>query len=111
MINEILRAGHRHFGTAYLILVEDGGSPECDDPDLPPDVVRITVVTGREIDLTGSSADEFRRAICERSGPFSVVLGHQVHGHQVHPQEGPPPSSGRPVKAPRRGPRGPVKPK
>jgi hypothetical protein len=89
--NEIIRAGHRYFGLGYLILAEDGESPRNDDPELPRNVLRVTIATGRQVDLVGESAGEFRRALidCE-------PIGEVVHGRQVQS------SSGRPAKPPAR---------
>jgi hypothetical protein len=86
--NEIIRAGHRYFGLGYLILAEDGESPRNDDPELPRDVLRVTIATGRQVDLVGESAGEFRRALIDRE-----PIGEVVHGRRVQS------SSGRPVKS------------
>lgn len=90
MFNTIVPAGHRWIGLGYLILAEDGASPACDDPDLPRDVLRVTVVGGRRVELRDGPADEFRAALEETSCRPGVAYGH---GRRV-------PSAGESVPAP-----------
>lgn len=98
MVNEIVRAGHRYYGLHYLILGEDGAHPECDDPTLPRDVFRVTIATGRQIDLQGGPADQMRRNLddaASRRGA-SFAAGHDVPAPSAGAGPGPPP------KVPRR---------
>lgn len=91
MINEIVRAGHRYIGLAYLVLGEDGAHPANDDPSLPRYVLRLTVVGGRQFDLTGGPADEMRRHLAETTRP---PAGDFTPGRQY--------SAGRPKQSKRR---------
>jgi hypothetical protein len=79
--SDIVKAGHRFFGMAYLILAEDGADPGNDDPELPRDVLRVTIATGRQLDLRDPAADEFRRSLVESARPPSAVT--YVHGQHV----------------------------
>lgn len=78
MTNEIVRAGHRYYGLSYLILGEDGAHPANDDPELPRDVLRLTIATGRQIDLRGGPADEMRRNLAEEATPRDYSHGRHV---------------------------------
>lgn len=105
MVNEIVRAGHRYYGLHYLILGEDGAHPDCDDPALPRDVLRLTIATGRQIDLRGGPADEMRRNLDESSGRRGrpVTPGYDIPppGPSAGPGPSPTPGAG-PVPGPTR---------
>jgi hypothetical protein len=53
----VIRAGRRLLNLDYMIMAEEGepGSP------VPPGSVRVTMESGKEFDLVGPDADEFRR--------------------------------------------------
>jgi hypothetical protein len=54
----LIKAGRRILNLEFMIMSEEGdaGSP------VPPGCVRVTMNAGKEFDLVGTEADEFRRA-------------------------------------------------
>ena len=76
-----IRVGHLIINLEYLILAEDA-ELEAQPRTLPEGVLRLTLESGRVLDLRGGLADLARRQIDQVVSPFPVIRpdssGHSV---------------------------------
>lgn len=71
----LVRLGHRVLNLRYLILAEDCvGEP--DPKTLPPGTIRVTIETGRVIDLDGDDADRLRGFLEDLLAPHVSLTRH-----------------------------------
>lgn len=84
----LIRAGRRTFNLEYLVLAEekvgdDGGA------------LVVTIVTGRDITLSGTDAEEFRRGLAGALAPPSAPAEGGA-GAVAEPLD---PATGQPLRA------------